>query len=93
MHAEAAREREHNEDSLHPPGIVSFGFTMHNPQLDGANRGAWVPPDGVVIREPGCIDSIVKAASENSGLVRQDLIDQPVLLVDAPGPAAGRLML
>lgn len=32
-------------------------------------------------------------ASKNSDLVRQDLIDQSMFLVDAPGPASGEFVL
>lgn len=37
--------------------------------------------------------SIVIAARKDPDLIRQHLINEPVLLVDAPRPAAGKLML
>jgi hypothetical protein len=37
--------------------------------------------------------SIVEPASEDPDLVRQDLIDQSMFLVDAPGPAPGEFVL
>jgi len=35
----------------------------------------------------------MKAAGENSYFIGLDLIDQAVLLIDPPGPAAGKLVL
>lgn len=36
---------------------------------------------------------VVIPASKNPDLVQQNLVDEPVLLVDAAGPASGQLML
>jgi hypothetical protein len=40
-----------------------------------------------------CGLSIVETARKNSDLVRKDLINKPVLLVDPPRPAPGEFVL
>jgi hypothetical protein len=41
----------------------------------------------------GLADSIVEATRENADLLRQDLINQSVFLVDAPRPASREFVL
>ena len=38
-------------------------------------------------------DHFLEAAGKNANLIRQHLIYQPMLLVDAPGPASGEFVL
>ena len=44
-------------------------------------------------QHPRTSDSIVEAAGKNTYLVRQDLINRPVCLIDAPRPAPGQFVL